>query len=364
MAAMKVALAVVATLLLAFAAWWSLLRNEDGPAGPAARAALAPKGAASQSRVYAAETVLAIRPGAAPAVPREPAPPKTSPLLREYYDAKVLRPLYDRLKDIPNRTPEETYLLAAILEGCGTVSDRKRVGPPRNRDEERKRLVAMISEKDPKRDQRLAAYDKAQSNRCEGFEGVTTTQAEVRELLASSNDPKARARLLEKDIASTLPADGQMGMGPDGQSRLPVITDAQLAALREAVQSGDPVAASIAGRIFGTTMQDFTVRAGPNGEAVDQRAWSDAWKLVACDLGSPCGRESGTLLYGCAMQGNCGASDLREHLFFFEHSPQQSQRVAEYQSNLMRAIATGDWSYFDFHRGPGQRNWVGVMVSP
>lgn len=363
MAAMKAALVVVGALLVGVAAW-ILLRGHGAADVVPGVSANTPARTASSGVAYAPETVLAIRPGAAPVPRRAEAAPKVSALLQEFYDAKGLRPLYDRLKAIPNRTDEETYLLAAVLEGCATVTDRKRLGPPRNRDEERKRLVAMISEKDPKREQRLAAFDKAQANRCDGFEGVTTTNAEIRELLASSNDPKARARLVEKDIAATLPADGPVGMGPDGQSRLPVITDAQLEVLREALQSRDPAAASIAARIFGTTMRDFTVRAGPNGETVDQRAWSDAWRLVACDLGSPCGRDSSSVLYGCAMQGNCGALDLREHLFFFEHSPQQSQRVADYQYNLMRAIQTGDWSYFDFHRGPGPRNWVAIMVSP
>ena len=321
------------------------------------------------TRRLAPDAVLSIKPGAPMKSAVVPAgATRVSPLLQEYYAGKGWKALYDRLRDAPARTAEESYLMAEMLDRCAKVTDRKFASTwikPGNRDEERKRFLATVSEKDPNAAQRIAAHDKMGSvSRCEGFDGVTTTEGEIRDLLQSgAADPKARARLVEKEIATTLPPDGTPMMSSDGTSRLPSITDAQLEALKQAVQSGDPQALSIAGRVLASTMQNLAIRAGPGEQPVDIRAFYDAWALAACDLGQPCGAESGRLLNSCATQGNCGAQDLREHLFFFDHSPQQSQRLAEYHAQILRASQSGDWSYFTFHRGPPPRGWVSIYIA-
>jgi len=355
----------IAILVAVFAVLGGLVLLQRGAAEVARGDAAQPVSAAPAARRLSPEAVLAIKPGGAPATRAKLDVSRVSPLMQELYAGKNWKALHERLRDAPSRTAEESYVLAALLERCAKVTDRKAPYPqkPANRDEDRKRFLATVSGKDPNAAQRIAAYDRVNTDRCEGFAGVVTAEAELRDLLArGAADPKARARLVEKDIAATLPADGAYFQG-DGTSRLPSITDAQIEALKQAVQSGDPQAVSIAGRVFSTTMQNLALRAGPGEQPVDMRAFNDAWALAACDLGSPCGADNVRLLHACATRGDCGAHDLREHLFYFDHSPQQSQRVYEYYASILQASRSGDWSYFTFHGGPPPRGWVTILIS-
>ena len=360
---MKAALFALVAGAVAIAVWLSW---GSGSASEVATRSALSSGAGNANGSLSPDAVLSITPGGKPARITGPADkPRMSAALAEYLQAKTLRPIYDRLSASANRTAEETYILAAIVERCATITDRKRIGPPRNPEEERKRFLATLSDKDPDAAKRIDAYDRASKSSCEGFDGVEATQADVRKLLEqASADPKAQARLVEKDVYATMPKTEGPIYGPDGKSRLPSLTDAQLADLQRAAQSGDPVAIATVGRVLGSTMNDFVVRAGKNDQAVDPRVWSDAWRLAACDSGANCGAGSGWVLYPCAMQGNCGAQDYREYLFFYEHSPQQSQRLQEYETQLLQAMRTGDWSYFNFHRGPSQRNWMTIQLQP
>ena len=360
---MKAALLASIVAAVAVALW--LARGNDPIAEGAAQSA-SPAGDSSAKRSLSPDAVLSIAPRAK-ATTASPAIEKKhmSPALAEFLQAKAMRPVYDRLVASANRTAEETFILAAIIERCGTITDRKRTGPPRNPEEERKRFLATLSDKDPDAATRIDAYDRANKSTCEGFDGVEATQADVRKMLEqASADPKAQARLVEKDVYATMPKTDGPIFGPDGKTRLPSLTDAQLADLQRAAQSGDPVAIATVGRVLGSTMNDFVVRAGANDRAVDPRVWSDAWRLAACDSGANCGPDSGWVLYPCAMQGNCGVQDYREYLFFYDHSPQQSQRLQEYETQILQAVRTGDWSYFNFHRGPPQRNWMTIQLQP
>ena len=303
-------------------------------------------------RRHAPEVVLAISPRAAP--PRLPhaAPaekPRLSAAMQEFHSTQPYRALFDRLRASTARTPEEDYLLAELLERCGKRPNRQR--PARPREEERAQFVASISEKDPHRDKRIAAWDEMQKPRCAGIE-VETSDAEIRALMekaASAGEPKARARLVEQDVWAPFRTPG--GGLSMGERRNPSISDAQLDTLRQAVQSGDPDALLTAGRLFSSTMADLAVRAGPEGRPVDPRPFHDAWTLAACDLGLRCGADHRDLLHGCAMQANCDAADVRQHMFYYRHSPQESQRLYEYYNQIMRAARSSDWSYFTFHRG-------------
>ena len=306
-----------------------------------------PKGTVTVQRRFGSDVVLAIRPGAQPVGHRVAAQPKLTPLTREWHDAASWKPILERLKALPSRTAEESYVLAEILDRCRTKAQAR----PRD---DRRQVMATLSDRDPDTPRRMAAFDRLSRDRCAGIEGVTITDAELKALYAAgAADPKGKARLVEKELVASVPAPGQRKPG-----QLPVITDPQLEALRGAVQSGDPYAVAIAARIFGSTLQDFSVRTGPNDVPVDLRAFQDAWVLAACDLGLPCNADHPRMLSACAYSGHCGAQDLREHLFFFEHSPQQSQRVNDYQALIGQAIRSGDWSAFNFHRGPIRQGYV------
>ena len=302
---------------------------------------------------HAPEVVLAISPRATPpklphATP--PEKPRLSAAMQEYLSGQPLKPLFDRLRASSSRTPEEDYLLARLLDRCGKVAGRdRRTTPPR--DQARAGFVANISDKDPQRDKRIAAWDDYNKPSCQGIE-VETTAAEIRALLekaAAGGDPKARARIVDQDVWAPMEPHGG-GVGTAAQ-RYPNISDAQIETLRQAVQTGDPEALVIAGKLFSSTMGDLVIRAGPEGRPIDPRAFHDAWMLAACDQGLHCGQGHRDLLYSCAVQGNCDATDLRQHMFYYEHSPQQSQRVYEYYGHLHRAMRAGDWSHFNFHRG-------------
>jgi hypothetical protein len=306
----------------------------------------------ARDKRHAPEVVLAISPKATP--PRLPheAPaekPRLSATMQEFLSKQPYRALFERLRSSASRSPEDDYVLAELLDRCGKVAGRK-PRPQPSTEEARARFVSSVSDADPQRDRRIAAWEELNNPRCAGIE-VDTTESEIRALLdkaAAGGDPKARARIVEQDVwAPFRTPDGGMRM----DRRNPSMTDAQLDSMREAVRSGDPEALLAAGRLFSSTMGDLVIRAGPEGRAIDPRVFHDAWTLAACEQGLACDRQHQMLLHGCAMQGNCEASDLRQYMFYYQHSPQQSQRLYEYQTHITRAIRSGDWSWFTFHRG-------------
>ena len=306
----------------------------------------------SAEKRHAPEVVLAISPKATPPkLPHEPvaAKPRLSASVQEYLSKQPLKPLFERLRNSQSRTPEEDYLLARMLERCGTIAGRTRQPPAT--EGARAQFVASMAEKDPQRDKRIAAWDEFHRARCGGIE-VQTSEAEIRALTekaAAGGDPKAKARLIEREVWGPLETpDG--GIRTSAQ-RQPMMSEAQAEQLRQVVQSGDPLALITAGKLFSSTMGDLVIQAGPEGRPIDPRAFHDAWMLMACDQGISCGPDHRDLLDACARQAECDATDLRQHLFYYQHSPQQSQRLYEYYAQLQRAARTGNWTYFTFRRG-------------
>ena len=323
------------------------------------------KASVTVKRRMSPDVVLNIVPGA----PSSRAPAKPAPataLMQEFRESRAHKAIFDRLNAATQRSAEEDFVLAEILSRCARITDRKQARPPRSasdREQERAKFVATISEKDPARVARIAAYDQLMSNPCAGIE-AEATEGRLRELLersAAAGDPKARARLVEKDLWAQLAAKEERVAGTP-MTRGPEISDAQLEALKQAAQSNDLQAFQIAGRVFGTTLANLTLRAGPEEARVDPRLFTDAWNMVACDLGANCGADSSRLQVACAHEGTCGAQDFREYLFFAAHSPQQSQRVNDYYTHLLAAARNGDWSYFTFHRGPPPPYYMSILM--
>ena len=303
-------------------------------------------------RRHAPEVVLAISPKATPPKLPHAAPaekPRLSAAMQEFISRQPLKPLFDRLSASSARTPEEDYLLARILDSCARVAGREQRAF--DRDKARAQFVASVAQNDPRRDKRIAAWDEFNKSRCDGIEAEATPE-QIRALLekaAAGGDPKARARLVERDVWA--PFDKADGGLRTGAQRYPSMSEAQAEALRQAAQSGDPLALLIAGKLFASTMGDLVIRAGPEGQPIDPRPFHDAWTLLACEQGLACGPEHRDLLEACATRADCDAADLRQHLFYYQHSPQQSQRLYEYYGQLQRATRSGDWSWFTFHRG-------------
>ncbi|HSS26711.1 MAG TPA: hypothetical protein VLL50_02055, partial [Usitatibacter sp.] len=163
-AAAFIAMAIVIAAVL-------VARSETGTDKPPGRMA----DAISKELAHAPKGSL--RPEAVLAIaPKQSAPPKTvsvtaglSPRLREYRDARELKPLYDRLARLDHPTGEEQWMLASILQGCARVAedepDRFKLGQIGDAGA-RERFLASLPEKDPARNQRVAAFDQVNYDRC------------------------------------------------------------------------------------------------------------------------------------------------------------------------------------------------------
>jgi len=308
--------------------------------------------------------VLQIKPGAPAATRPEPFPKKVSPLMEQYHARRDWKAIYDRGSQSPSATPEERYLAAQIADDCRYRPGLDAATVDREFAAAREKALQGISPKDPMRDKRIAAIDTMfkRTGACRDLHALRITREQARNLMvkaAEAGDPRARARLVELDMwAPILGPDGNLRFGVPGAQMMPSMSDAQLATLRESLASADPTVIAIAGRILSNSIADLQIRAGQQEATVDLRVFRDAWMLASCDAGRDCGPGHEHIISGCMSFGNCEAQDLREYYFFYDHSPQMSQRVAEYHTRISSAIRTGDWSWFHFHRGPNSGGMV------
>ena len=276
-----------------------------------------------------------------------------SQLTREFRDALAYKAVYDRLNGTAEgQTPEGQFILYSILRSCATVADRK-FGQPRPQNpaqlEERRQLIAAsLAEGDPRRAQRLEAFDKVNADRCAGITGVVVSEAELAQYLKNAlagGDPKARAWQVEQDMLQerrTASTPGRPGT---------TLTDAQAASLKDAFASRDPEAIVIAGRVLANSFRDMTVRIGPDQEPIENRAFMTAAQLLACEYGYPCGDNSDRLLRACAYQGYCGVASFADYLFYYGASPYEAQLLDRYRGILRQVVETGDWSGIVLDRG-------------
>jgi hypothetical protein len=339
----------VLLMLVAFAAGaYVLLRPPEYsplPAAPVQLPAEAPlaRGKADTAGKLSASAVLSIDPRNVSGK----APGKTAKSLNtEFLQAKSLRALYDRLKGSPEgTTPEGQYILYEIMRRCATVTEGSVRRPFTRSMPKREDFVAAIAPDDPQRDKRLAAFDEIDTKRCAGFDGVTITQADLNKLLADSvagGDPKARALMIERELWASRPPGQRMNQV--------TISDAQVASLQQILASKDPGAMVAAGRILSNSWHDFSIKIG--NDVIEPRAFYNAWQILACDYGYPCGSDNSRVLSECALQGHCQAQSLQDYLYYYAGSPHDSQLVQQYQQILRNAVETGDWSQIQTVRGP------------
>ena len=340
------------------AAWIALRPPElpDLPAPPASASVAMPGPKPVAASVLPAKldasSVLSIDPRSKSAAKPMLAPRST--LYREYLGAKSYRGLYDRLKNWPEgQTPEGWYVQYEILRKCATITDRTSRAPiVRGTEQKREEFLAALAPTDPLRDKRIAAYEEVSANRCAGMEGVTITQADLNKMLASAaagGDPKAQALTIEQQLWAERRAAGPQGRwGRDSVT----ISDAQVDQLRQVALSRDPEALVIAGRVLANSWHEFSLRIGPENQLVEQRAFMQAWQLLACDYGYPCGSDNNRVLSGCAYQGHCDTQTLGDYLFYYGSTPHDSQLMSQYREILRTAIETGNWSQLNVVRGP------------
>ena len=361
MKARVLAMALAVTMLIGVV----LLRGGVSDRMPKPDAAEARKeGTVTVTRRHSPDVVLAIKPGVASSSRTAPLVPKVSPLMEQYNGKRDWKGIYERGSKSPSATPEERYLAAQIADDCRHRPGLDAATVDKEFAASRERVLQGISPKDPMRDKRIAATDTMfrRTGACRELHELRITREEARALMvkaAEAGDPRARARLVELDMwAPILGPDGNLRFGVPGAPMMPSMSEAQLATVRESLASGDPTVITIAGRILSNSIADLQIRAGPDEATVDLRVFRDAWMLAACDAGRDCGPGHEHMVSGCMSFGNCEARDLREYYFFYDHSPQMSQRVAEYHARISSAIRTGDWSWFRFHRGPNSAGMV------
>jgi hypothetical protein len=343
-------LIIIAAGVIFLAGAWLALQPPEMQDVPAARAeassaSTAPARTAAPEKL-SASSVLAIDPRTPS---RKAASPARPSLTGELLAAKQYRALYDRLKSSPEgATAEGAYVLYEIAKRCATITDRptwRNPPAPKPLDQRRDEFVAALPAADPLRDKRLAAFEEVNANRCVGFEGMTMAQADLNKMLtdaANLGDPKARALAIEMEVNAS-----RRGRWDSG-----TLTDAQIDGLRQAIGTRDPTAMVTAGRILSTPHSDLTTRLGADGAVVEPRAMFNAWQILACDYGYPCGEDNTRLLQACAYQSHCDASSLPDYLHYYASSPHDSQLIAQYQAILRTAIETGDWSRLNLVRGP------------
>lgn len=334
---------------------WLAFRAE--PAVEEGKSAVAK--AAQKSTSGAASGVRGAPAGAPPAVAvaRAPAaPPRMPTVFDEFLKAAQYRALYDRLRNsAEGETAEGRLVLWEILRNCATVTQGRRYSyrPPVPKRED---FIAGLGAADPMREQRIAAYDSFVTNRCQGFEGVAIPQAELDKLLASSaaaGDPRARALSLEQELWIARRSQGRDNV---------VLTDNHIDTLKQLLATKDPEAIRVAGRVMANSWSDTSIRLGPDGQPVEQRPFMNAWLVVACEYGQPCGTDTPRMQQACAMQGHCNAQTYPDYLYYYASSPHESQLLAQYRSVLRAAIDTGDWSQLSILRGlpnpPGRITFV------
>jgi hypothetical protein len=325
-----------------------------GEPGPAATERSSP-GSASTPRLPGAssESVLAIVPGLPSPAPAVSERPRISPLMQSFLAGKGLADSHARLMGASRLTGEEAYVLAQILRRCATIVDEegKAIGfrSGLSGPAARERLVASLSPRDPAREKRIAAFDRMDDGGCAALRGVKTTLKDIRALLeqgSRAGDPKARAAVLQEDLWKSALFD------PATQRRKPLqITDAQLQEFQRIVESGDPQALVEAMSVPTIPLGNFSLR-GPDDAPLQGSALHPAAMLIACERGLPCDADSPALLEACALGGLCDAASYRDYLFYYQVSPGTAQRILRYRTWLEAAVDRGDWSNFNFYRGP------------
>ncbi len=348
---MKKALAGIALAAIVLLAVIALRGpTEEGKSAAAMNAAEQASGRPAKA---SSESVLAIAPGVRRAPVAAGGKSRMTPLMAEFVVSHDDKAIYERLKKLSNPTAEELYVMAAILERCADITDQKWRTSQRwhlGGDEAKARFEKSLSSKVPNRDKRVAAFDAINYDECAGFDNLKVTEKEVRaihERAAAAGDPKSRAAVLKYQFED----QRRDAKGEVDWSKPVEVSDAQLQEWKQIVGSGDPRAVMDAISQLGTFANSAHLR-DPDEQPVEMMSMWLASMLVACDLGRDCGANSRYLMQGCAMEGHCDAADLRDYLFFYAAAPGSSQRVDEYRYRLLGVIDRGDWSFFNFTRGP------------
>jgi len=335
---------------------------EPTAAAPGARPATA-QSPAAQSASLSASAVLAIDPRKAGAVPL---PPPRATLFNEYLVARNYRALYERLAGNPEGdTAQGKLVLYEILRQCANVTGGFRPGY-RQVQPNREEFMANLAPTDPQRDKRLAAFEAFTEDKCAGLSGLSITRADLLKLLhdaAALGDPGAKALSLEQELWQQRRAGG--GDGRWNRDGGVTLSDAQVQSIHDMVATRDPEAIRAAGRVMANSWNDYALRVGPDQQPIEPRAFMNAWLVLACEYGAPCGTDSPRMLQACALQGHCDAMNFPDYVYYYGSTPYDSQLLTQYRQILRDAIETGNWSQLTVVRGqPPGGNRITFVPGP
>jgi hypothetical protein len=177
---------------------------------------------------------------------------------------------------------------------------------------------------------------------------VSLSRDELLKLLrdsAAGGEPAARALVIEQDLwAARRTSVGNLNS----------ISDAQVQALREAAGTRDPEAIRVAGRVLANGWHDYALRVGPEELPVEPRPFVNAWLVLACEYGAPCGADTPRMQQACAFQGYCDAQTYPDFLAYYGSTPHDSTLLMQYRNLVRAAIESGDWSQIRVVRGQPQ----------
>lgn len=342
----RIAAAVAIVAVLASAAWL-VTRDERAPLQH--EAARQSKDAAFAPREGGHSGTTTGQADATRAAPAQPPARKT--LFDEYLASPQYLALYERLKGgAEGDSPQGRLVMYEILRECATVTGGVPwpFGARRWNQPKRDELVAAIAGSDPQRERRIAAYDKFTADRCAGLGSVTISQDDLLELLrdsAAGGEPAAKALSIEQDLWAARRSSGTRTATP---------SDMQIEELEEAAATRDPEAVRVAGRVLANNWTDYSLRVGAESLPVEPRPFVNAWLVLACEYGAPCGPDTPRMLQMCAFQGRCDAQSFPDYLAYYESSPYDSTLLAQYRSIIRNAIETGDWTQIQVVRGQAQ----------
>jgi len=276
----------------------------------------------------------------------------------EFLKSRGYQALYERIRaGAEAQTPAGKYVMFEILRACATIVDRKQRFTGKTLEERRNAFYAALPVGDPLSDKRAKAFDAVAVDRCAGLSGLSLAQADLDKLLAEAangGDPGARASLIEQ----------QLMQGRRGRWNSASPTDEQVESLKQVIATRDPAALLIAGRLLANPYDDLTLRIGPGAQPAEPRAMYDAWQVLACDFGYPCGPDNTRVQSACAYQGHCDAASLPDYLSYYASSPHDSQLADQYRAILGTAARTGDWSQLAVVRGPRVPAAGGIGTGP
>lgn len=291
-----------------------------------------------------------------------------SPLHREFSQAKDYFALF---KSLEGRTDAEAlFYKASILDRC------RRWSGPGKKDTVEERIQKFNDALTGQyRDIRKAINAKllfdAPIARCANFT-TTVSEADVDaayDAAAKAGDIRGQLdqlhrSLLESAVRTSMPAKGVPGVH-DAKVEMvlpPGPTDAQVALLKQALASKDPVQIQAAGPLLSAQYSNFELKFG-DGKGLMWVPDAFLWGSVACHYAGGCGSDSFAMQQVCAIQGHCDVTSYDAFLQVHTIKEAEWQNFLRYRATLIEAIDTQNWALLQERRGPRTNTW-GNQISP